>query len=188
MFEEALTDILSRLEAAKAQGLVQAFALIGGFAVSAWGIPRATQAIDFAVETGGSDPQDLARFLGGHFKAGEVDDPLMGVVHVSIQVYSTNIPIQLILFPSVLTEIAFRDITSLSILEHVVPIVSWQALMLLKLYAVGPQDLLDAQQILQVRRPQPEELEPIQQWAESLGILKEWVNLLSFHQRETSDS
>lgn len=76
MFQEALTEILSRLETARNRGLLQAYALIGGFAVSAWGVPRATQDIDFAVAIGSANPQALATFLGGRFEAGEPDDPL----------------------------------------------------------------------------------------------------------------
>jgi hypothetical protein len=45
VFQEALTEILSRLEAAQNRRLLQAYALIGGFAVSAWGVPRATNDI-----------------------------------------------------------------------------------------------------------------------------------------------
>ena len=96
MFQEALTEILSRLEDAQNRRLLQAYALIGGFAVSAWGVPRATNDIDFAVAIGAADPQALAIFLGGRFEAGEADDPLRGVVHTSIQVGSTAVSLQLI--------------------------------------------------------------------------------------------
>jgi hypothetical protein len=64
VFQQALTDVLSRLETARVHGLVEAFALIGGFAVSAWGVPRATQDIDCTVSIGTSEPQILALFLG----------------------------------------------------------------------------------------------------------------------------
>lgn len=189
MFQEALTEILSRLDAAQNHRLLQTYALIGGFAVSAWGVPRATHDIDFAVAIGAADPQALAIFLGGRFEVGDADDPLRGVVHTSIQVgSSTSVSLQLIFFPSALTEVAFRHVKSLSVLEQVVPVVSWQALVLLKLYAGGPQDMLDAQQILQVRRPQPEDLKQIGEMAESLGILTDWAALLSLHQKETPDS
>ena len=56
---------------------------------------------------------------------------------------------------------------------------SWQILVLLKLYAGGPQDLLDVQQILKVRRPQPDDLLQIAETAESLGILEEWTAFFS---------
>ena len=121
MFQEALTEILSRLEAAQNRKLLQAYALIGGFAVSAWGVPRATNDIDFVVAIGAADPQALAIFLGGRFEAGEADDPLRGVVHTSIQVGSTPVSIQLIFFPSAITEIAFRRVETFSVLERMVP-------------------------------------------------------------------
>jgi hypothetical protein len=69
-------------------------------------------------------------------------------------------------------------------MERVVPVVSWQMLILLKLYAGGPQDTLDAQQILQVRHPQANDLKQIGEMAESLGILEDWLALLHLYQRE----
>lgn len=188
MFQEALTKILSRLDAAHHRRLLHGYALIGGFAVSAWGVPRATQDIDFAIAIGAADPQALAIFLGGHFEAGDVDDPLRGVVHTSIQVGSTSVSLQLIFLPAAYTEVAFHNIESLSIMEQVVPVVSWQALILLKLYAGGPQDTLDAQQILQVRRPQTDDLKQIGEKATSLGILQEWTSALSLYQKKSSAS
>ena len=118
MFQQALTVILSRLETARAQGLIEAFALIGGFAVSAWGIPRATQDIDFAIAIGSANPHTLATFLGGRFEPGEPDDPLKGVLHTSIQVGSDSVPLQLIQFPSSLAEITFRRLETLSVMDR----------------------------------------------------------------------
>ncbi len=184
MFQEALATILSRLESARAHGLLRAYALIGGFAVSAWGMPRATQDIDFAVAMGSSDPEALATFLGGRYEAGGPDDPLRGVVHASIEVESEAIALQLIFLSSPLTEVTFRHIHILAVMDRAVPVVSWQVLVLLKLYAGGPQDLLDAQQILKVRHPQPDDLRQIAETAESMGILEEWTALLSRHPQE----
>ncbi|MER3423452.1 MAG: hypothetical protein C4293_09700 [Nitrospiraceae bacterium] len=182
MFREALADILSRLEQARAHGLLQAYALIGGFAVSTWGVPRATQDIDFAVAIGSADPQALATFIGGRYEAGGLDDPLRGVVHVSIEVGSEAVSLQLIFLSSALEDVAFRRVATISVMERVIPVVSWQGLVLLKLYAGGPQDKLDAHQILRVRHPTPDDLQQIAEMAESLGILKEWTALLSVHQ------
>ena len=187
MFQQALTVILSRLKTARLQGLIEDFALIGGFAVSAWGVPRATQDIDFAIALGSANPHALANFLGSRFEPGEPDDPLKGVLHTTIQVGSDSVPLQLILFSPSLTEITFRGMETLSVMDQVVPVVSWQVLVLLKLYAGGPQDKLDAHQILQVRHPTPDDLEQIREMAESLGILKDWALLLKLHQKESSD-
>ncbi len=60
MFREALIDIVHRLEQARQNGLLHAYALIGGFAFAAWGLPRATQDIDFAFDLGGTNPSLLA--------------------------------------------------------------------------------------------------------------------------------
>jgi len=59
MFQQAFTDVLSRLETAKFKGFVEAFALIGGFAVPAWGVPRATRNIDFATAIDSANPHSL---------------------------------------------------------------------------------------------------------------------------------
>lgn len=183
MFQQALTDVLARLETARLQGLVEAFALIGGFAVSAWGVPRATQDIDFAIAIGSTNPPSLAAFLGGRFEPGEPDDPLKGFLHSSIQIGSVSISLQLILFPSSLTKITFQHVEKFYIMDQVVPVVSWQMLVLLKLYAGGPQDKLDAHHILQVRNPQPRDLGEIGNMAESLGILEDWATLLNLYQK-----
>lgn len=68
-------------------------------------------------------------------------------------------------------------------MDRVVPVVSWQVLLLLKLYAGGPQDMVDAlPQILKVRQPRADDLRQIAEMAESLGLLKEWTALLNLHQ------
>ena len=177
MFQEALTEILSRLETAQSRGLLSRYALIGGFAVSAWGVPRATQDIDFAIAIDQADPKALATFIGGRYQAGEPDDPLRGVVVVSIEVEHEPISLQLLFFPSLLTELAFRHVETLSVLACSVPVVSWPVLIILKLYAGGPRDLLDVHQLLKVRRPQANDVQEIESMAQVAGVLSEWKNL-----------
>jgi hypothetical protein len=58
-----------------------------------------------------------------------------------------------------------------------VPVVTWESLVLLKIYAGGPQDLLDARQILKVRQPSETELARISNLAERLRIQEEWTEL-----------
>ncbi|MGH9427294.1 MAG: hypothetical protein ACRD2L_13445 [Terriglobia bacterium] len=181
MFQEALAEILSRLETAQSRGLLTDYALIGGFAVSAWGVPRATQDFDFAIAIGSADPLALATFLGAQYHAGGPDDPLQGVMHVPVEVEGQSIPLQLVVFPSDFTELAFRHVESLSVLGRIVPVVSWQALVLLKLYAGGPQDMLDARQILKVRCLRQDDLKGIAEMAESVGLLNEWTALLNLN-------
>ena len=181
MFQQALATILARLDTARTRGLVQGYALIGGFAVSAWGMPRATQDVDFAVAIGNTDPQALAAFLGGRYETGGPDDPLQGFMHASIDVDSIAVPLQLVFFAPRFTEVIFRHVERLSVMGQFVPVVSWQILVLLKLYAGGPQDQLDAGQILKVRQPQPDALRQMAELAESLDLLEEWTTFLKRH-------
>jgi len=63
VFPEALAEIIHRLDQARNQKLVQSYALVGGFAVSVWETPRATQAIDLAVALGAAEPARFATHL-----------------------------------------------------------------------------------------------------------------------------
>jgi hypothetical protein len=177
VFEEALTKVLSRLETARAQGLLGDYALIGGFAVAAWGVPRATQDIDFAVAIGSKDPYVLAEYMDGQYDIGGVDDPLKGVIRATVTVASGSVPLQLVFLPSVFTDAIFHQVETLSILNHRVPVVKWDVLLLLKLYAGGPQDMLDARQILKIRQPSTVEIQAVGNLAGRLGVLEEWTAL-----------
>jgi hypothetical protein len=64
-----------------------------------------------------------------------------------------------------------------------VPVVSWQALVLLKLYAGGPQDLVDAQDLWAVRQPDAQAVRELQALADALSMSGEFT---AFLQRITS--
>jgi len=179
VFDQALTIITRRLDEAKAQGFLQDYALIGEFAVSAWGIPRATQDVDFALVLGSADPKALSRHLDSEFSPGESDDPLRGVFHFKLSIEDQRVPVQLILLPPRWSPIILDGIVSLSVLGCVVPVISWEGLLLLKLYAGGPQDLLDAQHILAVRQPSEDEIEKLSQLAGQVDLLEAFRNLVA---------
>ena len=179
MFREALIDIVHRLERARQNGLLHAYALIGGFAVAAWGLPRATQDIDFALDLGIADPSLLADALGGQYCPGAPDDPLAGVVTLSVQASGQAIPIELVLLSTPWTRMLFDHAQRLHVLDCSVPVVSWQPLILLKLYAGGPQDLIDAEQLLTIQRPDPDTLQAIHTLAETVGLSRALMDLLA---------
>ena len=179
MFAQALNEIVRRLEEAKARHLVDRYALIGGFALAAWGIPRATHDVDFALAMGASDPTGLSRLLQAEFQSGDPDDPLRGVFRTSVIAEGHSIPIQLVLLPPRWNAIVFQDVESIQVFHCTVPVVSWQALLLLKLYAGGPQDLLDAQQILAVREPNPGERHAVATLAKEMGLATMWRRVLN---------
>ena len=177
MFAQALNEILRRLDDAHTHHLLDRYALIGGFAVAAWGVPRATHDLDFALALGAGDPLALSRHLGAEYQAGDADDPLRGAFQMAVTVEDVAIPVQLILLPSVWNTIIFREVATLSVFGCAVPVVSWQSLILLKLYAGGPQDLLDARQILAVCQPTPVDMQAISPLADQLGLSTAWQTL-----------
>ena len=178
MFDQALTTITRRLDDAKAQGFLQDYALIGGFAVSAWGIPRATQDVNFGLVLGSADPKALSRHLDSEFSPRKSDDPLRGVFHLELSIEDQRVPVQLLLLPPRWSSIILDGIVSLSVLGCVVPVISWEGLILLKLYAGGPQDLLDAQHIFSVRRPTENEIEKLSQLAVQVDLLDAFRDLV----------
>jgi hypothetical protein len=174
VFAQALTEIVRRLDDAQGQHLIEQYALIGGFAVSAWGIPRATQDVDFVLALGSAKAASLATYLHAEFHPGESDDPLRGVFRTSVTVDDLSVPIQLVLLPPVWNTVVFAQVESLPVFDCTVRMVSWQALVLLKLYAGGPQDLLDAQQILAVRQPTQAERHALAALADKVGLSAAW--------------
>lgn len=178
MFSEALSQIIERLAQAQKARLLDSYALIGGFAVSAWGVARATQDIDLAVALGTSDPHALATYLGATYESGGIDDPLHGVFRLSLRGKGQEVPVQLIVLPSQLAAIAFNHIETLLVLGYSVPVVNWQALVLLKLFAGGPVDLQDARNIVAVRRPNGVDRESLIAQADALGLGEEMRILL----------
>ena len=147
--------------------------------MAAWGVPRATHDLDFALALGSADPAALSRALNARFQAGEDDDPLRGVFQTTVTIEGVSIPIQLIILPAAWNAIIFHGIEQLSVFRCEVPVVSWQSLILLKLYAGGPQDLLDAQQILVVREPSQAEKQIVSALADQVGLLSAWQVLIN---------
>jgi len=179
MFQNALTSIIAQLRQAKDQGLLQDFGLVGGLAMAAWGNPRATQDIDFAIALGAAQPFQLAKFLGGTYEEGGLDDPLRGVFRVHCSEMMQQIPVQLIMLPSVWSPVLFHHIPNLELDHNLIPVVSWEALLLLKLYAGGPKDLLDAQTLFEHQQPDSVAQKHIATMAESVGLTEEWKAFLS---------
>lgn len=179
MFRQALIEIIRRLDQAREGKLVQSYALVGGFAVSAWGVTRATRDIDLAVALGAADPGLLAAHLKASYHPGDPDDPLRGVFRVELSVGEQVVPVQLIVLQPRWADVVFRRVETLLVLGCSVPVVNWQALVLLKLYAGGPVDLQDARDIVAIRQPSPAERADLAAQAEALGVAEECKALLS---------
>ncbi|MDC8448435.1 MAG: hypothetical protein LV473_08760 [Nitrospira sp.] len=178
MFSKALSLIVERLDQAHSAQLLSSYALIGGFAVSAWGVARATQAIDLAVALGISEPQALAIYLGATYEPGGIDDPLRGVFRLSLTCEGQEVPVQLIVLPSKLAALAFTNIERLNTLGCSVPVVNWETLVLLKLFAGGPIDLLDARNIVAVRKPGAGDRNELIALGDTVGLAQDVRTLL----------
>jgi hypothetical protein len=181
VFSKALNHIINRLAQAQKARLIHSYALIGGFAVSAWGIARSTQDIDLAVALGTSAPQALATYLGAENESGGIDDPLQGLFSLSLKSEGQDVPVQLIVLPSKLAVVAFNGIATLTVLGYSVPVVNWQALVLLTLYAGAPVDLQDARSVVAVRKPSVTRREDLIAQADALGLAHEVRVLLDSH-------
>ncbi len=70
MFEEELENAIIKLNEAKKLGLLSRFVLIGAFAVSFWGRPRATADFDFSIDSSKEKLPELASKGSGSASAG----------------------------------------------------------------------------------------------------------------------
>jgi hypothetical protein len=123
-------------------------ALIGGAALGAHGVARATLDTDILV----ADSATLeAAFWDGledlgpiEIRRGDADDPLVGVVRFA----SLQDPLDVIIGPPPWTSRILSRRIRLEIGDASLPLVDRPDLVLLKLYAGGPQDLLDVRLLL----------------------------------------
>jgi len=179
VFAEALQDILGRLETARQQGLLRGYALVGGLAVAAHQVPRATRDIDFVVALAGATPVEVANLLQATYRPGEPDDPLVGVFELRISTAYLPIPVQLLLLPSPWSEVVLEGVEELNLAGQAVPVATWDRLLLLKLYAGGPTDILDAQGLWAAARPDSDTVEKLGKLAKRVGLGTEFVAFLA---------
>jgi hypothetical protein len=127
-------------------------ALIGGDALAVHGVPRATldqdllavdaRVLDAATWTGLKDPS-----LDIDIRKGDSDDPLRGVVRITSSRFER--PVDLVVGRYQWQERAISRATLVTLDDGVaVPVVQARDLVLLKLYAGGPQDAWDIQRLL----------------------------------------
>jgi len=125
-----------------------ACAFIGGVALGAHGIARSTLDVDVLV----ADPRVLeADFWIGlddlgkaESRRGDAEDPLVGIVRFP----QSPEPVDVVVGRSPWTRRILERRTEVQLVDQAVPVVDRADLVLLKLYAGGPQDLLDARLLL----------------------------------------
>lgn len=131
------------------------YALIGGLALAPHNVVRATEDLDFLLDSTLAELSALARQIETRgfpsvARKGGVEDPIAAVVIVEIPSSTGNVRCDLILPSRRWQRDVVRDATAVTIEGTTVRVVQAQGLFLLKLYAGGPQDLLDAADLLRM--------------------------------------
>lgn len=138
------------------------FALIGGLAVAAWGVVRATQDIDLLADSNPSPLKNtdlqrrLERFLErrscrAEWRVGGIDDPIPLLLRVEMPRPGRGIKADILWAHKRWQRETLARTIRLSVLRMEVVILHPEDLILLKLGAGGPQDLLDVEGLLSNR-------------------------------------
>jgi hypothetical protein len=168
--------LLALLDALDEAGL--AHALVGGYAVVTWAIPRATFDVDVLVEAA---PAKMAALFSACERRGfGVDeafragwrDRVAGMELVKVQLFREGRAVTCDVFPvsTAFQRSAFarRCLVEVPGLGRNVPVISAADLVLFKLLADRPKDRLDVQNVIAVQGvPDPDYL---REWARQLGV------------------
>lgn len=146
-------------EAARVLETPVGFALIGGLAVSAWGAVRATEDIDFLADTtpspilDGGVRQRLAELCArrgwkAEWRHGGIDDPVPLLLRLRMPPEAGGLVAEIIWAHKIWQREALERTIALDVAGMEVVVVHPEDLILLKLYAGGPQDLADIETLL----------------------------------------
>ena len=157
--EKSLEEFAGELDKAFKKGELAGYALIGGLAVSARSKPRATKDIDFLVSAEkdffSKTFPEILESKGHSYKIfkGGWDDPVNGLIRVYDEDGSELVDI-IPVFWKWQDEIV-KNAEKLKVFEGVsIPVARIEDLVILKLVAGGPQDMLDIEELLKVGKVQ----------------------------------
>jgi len=134
------------------------YALISGLALAPHNVVRATEDLDFLIGEGPSRMSTLverlrAKGLHSVSRKGSWGDPLVGVIAVEVPTTSATVVCDLVLPTARWQSDAVRGALIVEVEGFAVRVVQVWDLFLLKLYAGGPQDQLDAADLLRMQNP-----------------------------------
>lgn len=141
------------------------FALIGGLAVSTWGAIRSTRDIDLLADSDPSPITDprlrdvLKRFFEKRrctveWRVGDFEDPIPLILRVSLATKSTEAAADILWAHTRWHQAALERRVEVKSGRLRVFVLHPEDLILMKLDAGGPQDLLDVQALLSYRPPE----------------------------------
>jgi hypothetical protein len=153
MLNEALRKVVAALDR-----LEIPYALIGDLAVAARGAIRATRDVDLIVAIPVQEAPTLERSLRDSgfqvtFHRGAADDPIAGVLRLVVPVTAGEVSCDLIFASREWQTRAVTNAEPVDLGKFVVRVAQPADLFLLKLYAGGPQDLIDAVELLKLQSP-----------------------------------
>jgi len=139
------------LAAAALQGISAPFALIGGLALDAWGIPRATKDVDLAVPVGSAEP------AAERLRSATTEVRPLRIGGVGLRERDRGLRIDLVdrrvhfsgLFQEAIAEAASSGRRA-RVAGIEVPLVSLEHLLVMKMVSGEPKDEVDARRILQL--------------------------------------
>ena len=142
-------SLLARVsEVLKAKGIPHV--LIGASALTIHGVNRSTLDVDlFTVDRACLDPRTWdalsSEGVGVEVRKGDLDDPLAGVVRFELD---PELPLDVVVGKHLWQRRAIERAKAAIFMDLEVPVLRGADLILLKLYAGGPQDAWDIQQLL----------------------------------------
>lgn len=145
MLLQKLDTTIELLTGLRDTGCIKGFALIGGLAVSTWSTPRATRDIDLLVLVDTDKLQHVTAALcdaglNAELRRGGFNDPVPYLIRADA--------VDMIVATKTFEVEAIKQSVDVPIAGKTIPIVSPEYLIILKLNAGGPQDLLDVQELL----------------------------------------
>jgi len=153
--KKILKKIINILEDKKDDGIIEGYVLIGGMAVAAMGLPRATHDLDFLISAEESffkeEASRVASILGFNvtvMNAG-LDDPLRNLVRFSDEGGFSKVDFIPVFWKWQNEIIKSARITLLSDGTKI-PIARTEDLAVLKLKAGSPKDLIDVEELIKV--------------------------------------
>ncbi len=172
MTDEVRSDDLERVATQIANVLGNAGMLVGGLAVGAWGYIRATDDIDFVAGIPADEVKERLESAGlscqiqkGNVPDGDLAWCVKGCVH----------GIRFDILPPVVPLDFDRAVTLELSRGKAVRVVDLDGLLRLKLKAGGPQDLLDAAQLLRKHPGMVEQIRPVAEAYSEWEQLEGWI-------------
>lgn len=177
-FESAFKEAVRKLRDAERKKLLNDFVVIGAIALSRVATIRSTGDIDFAIKVDPAKTKELASFLRGESREGDIGDPLAGCLTFRAGKGVHRVNIQLVRFHKGLEEVAFMDSAHQTVRGTKIPFASWQALLILKLFAGSALDLEDAEGILRFNSCSKKELKRLETIAQKLRLSRRFTKIV----------